>query len=577
MRIQTIHVTNFKRFTNLIIKDIPQSAKTVVLVGPNGCGKSSVFDAFEQVGGLIKGNLSRQDDYLRKNPSADWTVEMTDHEDQVYRHNSPGGQDTFCYIRSAYRYSPEIRVSALQTQPEVLKDQDRPKRMIEADSRLGNNYQRLFTTTISDLFSGRLDSISGYEIREKYMREINDVLGRVLDIRISDLGEPTGGRGQLYFSKGSVQKFPYMNLSAGEKEVIDLVLDLVIKSRDFTNSVFCIDEPDLHLNTAIQARLLKELPLLISEQSQLWIATHSFGMIKGAIDAGETAILDFSDQDLDAECTITPVTNHRSTVSSLFRVALEELAELVLEETIIFCEGEDPSCDEKLLSLLFDDVVDVAFVSSTNKSITRLAVKTFMRAVNRGLAPKLGLAIVDMDGLTPEECGDIGSGSLRILRRYSIENYLLDPEVVSLACDIGFDPASYIAFMTERVATRKATIRHKIEESRRREPILRKQLGAHPILQDDIEFNTDQFNEWFPLVPAKLFVGEVLEWIKAEGMSTTITHDSHTNKDSFLEMLASAASRGSSIKDDLSQIIFDKTVSNLTMSEHEDESGAQNV
>lgn len=97
MRIQSIHTTNFKRFTDLTIKDIP-------------------FDAFEQVGWLSKGNLNRQDDYIKKDPSRDWAVEITDHNDQVYHHNNRDAQETLYYIRLPYRYSREIRISALQTQ-----------------------------------------------------------------------------------------------------------------------------------------------------------------------------------------------------------------------------------------------------------------------------------------------------------------------------------------------------------------------------------------------------------------------------------------------------------------------------
>ena len=47
MRIKAVHLEQFKRFTDLSIQNIPQTAKLVVLLGPNGCGKSSVFDAFK--------------------------------------------------------------------------------------------------------------------------------------------------------------------------------------------------------------------------------------------------------------------------------------------------------------------------------------------------------------------------------------------------------------------------------------------------------------------------------------------------------------------------------------------------
>lgn len=45
MKISRISVKGFKRFTNTTIENIPASAKLVMLVGPNGCGKSSLIDA----------------------------------------------------------------------------------------------------------------------------------------------------------------------------------------------------------------------------------------------------------------------------------------------------------------------------------------------------------------------------------------------------------------------------------------------------------------------------------------------------------------------------------------------------
>ena len=46
MKIKEIRINNFKRFTDLTITGIPETAKLVVLVGPNGCGKTSLFEAF---------------------------------------------------------------------------------------------------------------------------------------------------------------------------------------------------------------------------------------------------------------------------------------------------------------------------------------------------------------------------------------------------------------------------------------------------------------------------------------------------------------------------------------------------
>ncbi len=46
MKIKSVELRKFRRFSNLQITDIPQTAKLVVLVGTNGTGKSSIFDAF---------------------------------------------------------------------------------------------------------------------------------------------------------------------------------------------------------------------------------------------------------------------------------------------------------------------------------------------------------------------------------------------------------------------------------------------------------------------------------------------------------------------------------------------------
>src|SRR5688572_5027777 len=45
MKVRQIRLKNFKRFSDATIADIPETARLVLLVGPNGCGKSSLIDA----------------------------------------------------------------------------------------------------------------------------------------------------------------------------------------------------------------------------------------------------------------------------------------------------------------------------------------------------------------------------------------------------------------------------------------------------------------------------------------------------------------------------------------------------
>lgn len=47
MRIKSIHIENFKRFSDITISDIPETSKLVLIIGSNGSGKSCLFDAFD--------------------------------------------------------------------------------------------------------------------------------------------------------------------------------------------------------------------------------------------------------------------------------------------------------------------------------------------------------------------------------------------------------------------------------------------------------------------------------------------------------------------------------------------------
>ena len=66
MKIKQIHLEKFKRFTDLTIRDISQDVKLVVMLGPNGCGKSSLFDAFKTWHRLNAYGHGTDDEYCKK-------------------------------------------------------------------------------------------------------------------------------------------------------------------------------------------------------------------------------------------------------------------------------------------------------------------------------------------------------------------------------------------------------------------------------------------------------------------------------------------------------------------------------
>ena len=68
----------------------------------------------------------------------------------------------------------------------------------------------------------------------------------------NSLGNPMTD-GTFRFTKGASQRFSFKNLSGGEKAVFDLILDLVVARHSYDDTVFCIDEPESHMNARLQA------------------------------------------------------------------------------------------------------------------------------------------------------------------------------------------------------------------------------------------------------------------------------------------------------------------------------------
>lgn len=115
-----------------------------------------------------------------------------------------------------------------------------------------------------------------------------------------------GNVAQITFSKGN-SEIHYNYLSAGEKEVFNLLINLLSRGSLYKDTIYFLDEIDLHLNTKLQFNLLKELiENWIPESSQLWTATHSLGFIEYSKQSDTASIIDFDDFDFDLPRVLSP-------------------------------------------------------------------------------------------------------------------------------------------------------------------------------------------------------------------------------------------------------------------------------
>jgi predicted ATPase len=454
MRIKQLQIKGFKRFTDLTIQSIPETAKLIVLTGPNGSGKSSLFDALKVWHKVHGGHGTWEEEYHRKKGAAQtaWnkTVSMEFHGGTPTNANQ---RAKAIYVRSAYRNEPDFTIKRLTRMPHVLNSPNQ-SRLIDNDSIVSNNYQRVVSASVEGLYSGKHDTKTVEELRETFIGQIRTSMSNVFgDILLTGPGDPLTN-GTFYFEKGTSQGFHYKNLSGGEKAAFDLILDLILKRADYNDTVYVIDEPEAHMHSRLQGRLLEELLELIPDTSQLWIATHSIGMMRKAKElyqeeSEKVVFLDFADRDFDSTITIEPQDLDREFWMRSLGVALDDLASLVAPSQIVLCEGkltDKPTSprfefDARCYRIIFKrEFPDTDFLSGGNSHDIESDRLQLASSFQHLFSTMSVVRVLDQDNRSPQEVADLVDKGFRVLTQRHLEAYLLHDEIIHNLCTSSGQP-----------------------------------------------------------------------------------------------------------------------------------------
>lgn len=481
MKIKKIELHNFKRFTHLLVEDIPETAKLVVLVGPNGSGKTSFLEAMNHYYKYAGYNDAGDYHYLSKIGNAEeynftqWRSQASKLVDIDF-HNATfskaiGSHDDIkghFYFRSAYRNEPDFQISSMQRQQDPTESVRLPT-LIQNDQTVSANYQRLIANTISGVFNNENDLKSVADLRDELTGKIRVAIERIFeDLKFSSLGEPLRN-GNFYFTKGTTKDFSYRNLSAGEKSAFDLILDMVVQSKYYPDAIYCIDEPETHMHTKLQGKVLRELYLLIPGQSQLWLSTHSIGMLQEAEEIekehpGTVAFLDFGGRDFDTDQVIRPAKIGKAVMDKFYELAFGDFAKLMLPKTIVFCEG-DPTgktrkdFDKVIYSTIFSDTHPEAFfISGGSCNDIENIEKTHGEIIGTLLKNSQVIKIVDRDDRSSKEVSDLAAKGVKVLKERNLESYLLDDTVLKKLCVSVGKPEEYDECLREKSEALAASV-----------------------------------------------------------------------------------------------------------------------
>jgi hypothetical protein len=344
------------------------------------------------------------------------------------------------YVRSAYRNDPDFSVGTigrLQTPTESL----RIERLIQNDQSVAENYQRLVYQTMASVYDEQNDEKTVGALREELIGKIRISMNRVFgDLLLNNISNPLGD-GTFMFKKGKIDSYQYKNLSGGEKSAFDLILDLHIKSKFHGDAIYCIDELDTHLHTRIQGRLLRELAAVIPEGAQLWVTTHSLGVLRAAqqmsVEApGSVALIDFDGVDPDVPAEIEPSNLGRVAWEKMLSVALDDLSDRISPAALVVCEGSQiggrrKDFDAEIYNRIFlHEHPGIVFISGgASNQVTQSGVE-ISKALRAVMPSAKVVSLIDRDDKSDSEVAEFESGGNLVLSRRNLESYLFDCEII---------------------------------------------------------------------------------------------------------------------------------------------------
>ena len=518
MKIKSIKLQNFKKFSDLTLGNLSDTVKLVVLLGPNGCGKSSLIESMEvarKIYGFRQIPWSdsdfnyyiKQDKQISKVYQQTQTNENIHIETQLSKLNFHGTYNVRNLANpleialQSVRYVPEVTLDLVKenfiniefhnqidyneaewincfnvrtpyrntgTQSGGVNDSTDLKRrtwqrLVDGDPFFVSNWRTLCFQWVND--SSDFIIRRNYERWDKMIHDtfvpIEESLKTVLGgtWKIINLGDMQQNRGFI-FEKDSVT-LTLDQLSSGESAVVDLILNHIIIKKELGDEViYVIDEPELHVASAVRGNLIEELFRLTPDKGQLWISTHSIEILEKSLelynkDPSSVALLDFTGKDFDQKETLKSVEPTYEMRSGVLEHSIgKNLKDRLLPETIVFCEGEQETkpgeySDEVYYRRIFEGrwpIVDFRSVGGKNTVVNEINSSTHMtRFIKNKNVQILGLR--DRDELA--DAGiirmDYLEKGIRVLPFRAIENCFVQPDVLRKFCeDYQLDPNNLI-------------------------------------------------------------------------------------------------------------------------------------
>ena len=462
MRIQAIHATNIypvKLFSVDGLSDI------VVLAGPNGVGKTRLIETILQSfrspqgfrGAGTQPNIRLILEATNPAERAQWGKDRLDTADnadvQKLTQTLTQARRRANWLSSVLNFESDR--SILQIQPfQFSWDFQNPyEENIGWDvsfSRLRDRFQdtlhSIFRTVRSrrENISVRFEQLvkNRDDVKQESAHDLIDRIGRDFPDPVDafkrafsqllapkQLLDPDPKQQQLFYSFEG-QSFPITSLSSGEREVVNIVFDFLLRSP--SDCIVAFDEPELHLHPELSYKLIQTLKS-IGNRNQFILCTHSPDIITASLDNSVVFVAPFKTAGLNQAIVVR---EDDETNEALKRLG-QSIGIVALGKKLVLIEGAVSSLDKQTYgAILRDRFPNLVLVPSGGRGVISSFELLQKQVLEKTIWGVEFFMLCDRDAIPPSRSATpISSNRLKVLGRYHLENYFLEERILAKVFD----------------------------------------------------------------------------------------------------------------------------------------------